>query len=77
MCCNLILNSLKYYHKEAVILATMKRQNITIEPEVYEKFIGIASKKGIKLSPWVNSKMKEFIEDEEQSTKPIRSNEKC
>jgi hypothetical protein len=49
--------------KEAVILATMKRQNITIEPAVYEKFSEIASKRGIKLSPWVNSKMKEFIEE--------------
>lgn len=42
----------------------MKRQNITIEQEVYDKFVEIASKKGIKLSPWVNSKMKEFIENE-------------
>jgi hypothetical protein len=64
MCCNWHVNSLQYYHKEAVILATMKRQNITIEPEVYEKFMEIAGKKGIKLSPWVNSKMKEFIEEE-------------
>ena len=47
-------------------MATMKRQNITIEPEVYEKFVEIASKNGIKLSPWVNSKMKEFIEEEEE-----------
>jgi hypothetical protein len=45
----------------------MKRQNITIDPEVYEKFIVIATKKGIKLSPWVNSKMKEFIKEEEQN----------
>jgi hypothetical protein len=45
----------------------MKRQNITLEPEVCEKFIQIASKKGIKLSPWVNSKMKEFIEDENRN----------
>jgi hypothetical protein len=45
----------------------MKRQNITIDPEVYEKFIAIATKKGIKLSPWVNSKMKEFIKKEERT----------
>jgi isopentenyldiphosphate isomerase len=43
----------------------MKRQNITLDPEIYEKFIEIANKKGIKLSPWVNSKMKEFIEEEQ------------
>jgi hypothetical protein len=43
----------------------MKRQNITLEQETYEKFIEIANKKGIKLSPWVNSKMKEFIEKED------------
>lgn len=47
----------------------MKRQNITLEPDVYEKFIEIATKKGIKLSPWVNSKMKEFIEEEERNNK--------
>lgn len=47
----------------------MKRQNITLELEVYEKFIEIASKKGIKLSPWVNSKIKEFIAEEEQTCK--------
>jgi hypothetical protein len=64
VCCVLDGNGLQYYYKEAVILATMKRQNITLEPEVYEKFVEIASKKGIKLSPWVNSKMKEFIEEE-------------
>lgn len=44
----------------------MKRQNITLEPSVYEKFSEIASKRGIKLSPWINSKMKEFIEEEEK-----------
>jgi choline dehydrogenase-like flavoprotein len=64
MCCNFNVHGLQYYHKAAVILATMKRQNITIEQEVYEKFIEVASKKGIKLSPWVNSKMKEFVEEE-------------
>jgi len=48
-------------------LANMKRQNITIEQEVYEKFIEIASQKGIKISPWVNSKMKEFIESHTDS----------
>lgn len=48
-----------------------KRQNITIDTEVYEKFIEIANKKGIKLSPWVTSKMKEFIEEEQ----PIRKSD--
>ncbi len=40
------------------------RHNITLEPEVYEEFCRYAGKKGIKVSTWVNIKMKEFIEEE-------------
>jgi len=47
-----------------VILAAKKRQNVTIDPEVYEEFCNYAGKKGIKISTWVNIKMKEFIEEE-------------
>jgi isopentenyldiphosphate isomerase len=66
MCCVLVGDGLQCYHKEAVILAT-RRQNITIDSEVYEKFIEIANTKGIKLSPWVNAQMQQFIEQEERS----------
>lgn len=41
----------------------VERKNITLDPEVYEKFISIASKKGIRLSTWINAKMKEFVEE--------------
>lgn len=47
------------------MLAAMHRQNITLEPEVFEKFCKYAGKKGIKISTWVNQKMKEFIAEEE------------
>lgn len=40
------------------------RQNITLDPDVYEGFCKYAGKKGIKVSTWVNIKMKEFIEEE-------------
>ena len=40
------------------------RQNITLDPDVYEEFCNYAGKKGIKVSTWINLKMKEFIEEE-------------
>ena len=43
------------------------RQNVTLDPEVYDKFCEIASKKGIKTSAWVNAKMIEFIKEEEEN----------
>lgn len=46
-------------------MAAVKRQNITLAPEVFEKFCNIAGKKGIKISTWINQRMKEFIEEEE------------
>jgi len=48
-----------------VVILAVKRQNITLDPEVFEKFCTIAGRKGIKISTWVNLKMKEFIEEEE------------
>jgi hypothetical protein len=44
---------------------TVRRQNISLDPEVFEKFCNIAGEKGIKISSWINVKMKEFIEEEE------------
>lgn len=46
-----------------LILAT-SRHNITLDPKVYEEFCVYAGKKGIKISTWINLKMKEFIEEE-------------
>jgi diketogulonate reductase-like aldo/keto reductase len=54
-----------------VDLLAVTRHNITLEPEVYEEFCKYAGKKGIKVSTWVNLKMKEFIE-EEQMIEEIR-----
>ena len=48
-----------------MVILAVKRQNITLDPEVFEKFCTIAGRKGIKISTWVNLKMKEFIEEEE------------
>lgn len=57
---------MEYNHlRGVVILAAVKRQNITLDPEVFEKFCSIAGKKGIKISTWINQRMKEFIEEEE------------
>lgn len=46
-------------------MAAQRRQNITLDPVVFEKFCDIAGRKGIKISTWINQKMIEFIEDEE------------
>lgn len=46
-------------------MAAVKRQNMTIDPEVFEKFCDYAGRKGIKISTWVTQKMREFVEEEE------------
>lgn len=46
-------------------MAAQRRQNITLDPVVFEKFCNIAGRKGIKISTWINLKMIEFIEEEE------------
>ena len=43
-----------------------KAVNMTLEPGVYEEFCLYAGPKGIRVSAWVNAKMKEFIEEEKQ-----------
>lgn len=40
------------------------RQNMSIDPKVYENFCKYAEPKGIKVSSWVTAKMREFVEDE-------------
>jgi hypothetical protein len=54
----------QYYQEEAVILAAMVRQNISLDPKVFEEFCEYAGKKGIKISTWVNQQMINFIEEE-------------
>jgi predicted HicB family RNase H-like nuclease len=44
----------------------MKRLNIMIDPTTYEDFIIYAERKGIKLSTYVNAKLKEFVEEEKK-----------
>jgi predicted HicB family RNase H-like nuclease len=44
----------------------MKRLNITIDPTTYEDFIIYAERKGVKLSTYVNAKLKEFVEEEKR-----------
>ncbi|MHB8034773.1 hypothetical protein CF069_12710 [Clostridium botulinum] len=42
------------------------RKNITLDPEIYKNFCKIAERKGIRMSRWINAKMKEFIEEEQE-----------
>lgn len=42
------------------------RKNITLDPEIYKNFCKIAERKGIRMSTWINAKMKEFIEEQER-----------
>ena len=57
------MSSRDKHHGGVFILAT-SRHNITLEEDVYEEFCRYAGKKGIKVSTWINIKMKEFIEEE-------------
>ncbi len=59
-------NVVRNFWKGLTTLAAMTRHNITLEPEVYEEFCKYAAKNGIKVSPWVNQQMKEFIEDQKE-----------
>lgn len=45
-------------------IATIKK-NITVDGKVYEKFISIAERKGIKFSTWINLQLKNFVDQEE------------
>lgn len=55
---------------------TRKSLNITIEPGIYEEFCKYAGLKGIRVSPWVNAKMKEFIEEEQEAEAEKAANKK-
>lgn len=47
-----------------MVILAVRRQNITLDPEVFEEFCKYAGKKGIKISTWINQRMIEFIEEE-------------
>lgn len=44
----------------------VKRQNMSIDPKVYEEFVYYTEKKAIKVSTWVTMKMREFVEEEKE-----------
>lgn len=44
----------------------VRRVNVTMEPELYDEFYVYACKKGISLSPFLQAKMREFIEEEKE-----------
>jgi hypothetical protein len=52
------------YSMGVIILAAVRRQNISVDPTVFEEFCKYAGRKGIKISTWVSIKMQEFIEEE-------------
>jgi hypothetical protein len=41
--------------------------NVSLEPGVLDEFCMYAGPKGIRISAWVNAKMKEFIEEEKEA----------
>ena len=54
-------------HKRGGYMAAVHRQNISVDPVVFEEFCNYAGRKGIKISTWVSMKMQEFIEDEKRN----------
>lgn len=44
----------------------VRRVNVTVEPELYDEFYKYAERKGISISPFLQAKMKEFIEEEKE-----------
>lgn len=44
----------------------VQRINITMEPELYAEFNKYAQKRGISISPFVQAKIREFIEEEKE-----------
>ena len=53
----------------------VKRQNMSIDPQVYEDFVYYTEKKAIKVSTWVTMKMREFVE-EEKALEELKKNKK-
>lgn len=44
----------------------VKRLNVTVDPELLEEFYEYADKKGISISPFLQAKMREFIQEEKE-----------
>lgn len=44
----------------------VRRVNVTVDPELYNEFYKYAERKGISISPFLQAKMKEFIEEEKE-----------
>lgn len=42
----------------------VKRLNVTVDPELLDEFYNYADRKGITVSPFLQAKMREFIEEE-------------
>lgn len=49
--------------------------NLSIKPELVEEFYKYSGRMGIKLSPWVAAKMREFIE-EQKALEDLKNNKK-
>lgn len=45
---------------------TLKRINVTMPEELYDEFYKYACRKGISISPFLQVKMQEFIEEEKE-----------
>ena len=57
-------------------MAAVHRQNISVDPVVFEEFCNYAGKKGIKISTWVSMKMEEFIEEEKALEEAKKNNKR-
>lgn len=49
--------------------------NITVNPELKDEWNRYAERQGIRFSPWIAAKMKEFIE-EQKELEELRKNKK-
>lgn len=58
-----------------IILAAQRRQNITVDPVVFEDFCKYAGPMGIKISTWITAKMREFVEDQ-KALEEMRKNKR-
>ena len=56
-------------------MSAVRRQNITVDPVVFEEFCNYAGPQGIKISTWITAKMKEFVEDQ-KALEEMKKNKK-
>jgi hypothetical protein len=47
----------------------VEKKNITLDPDLVNRFRVIAEPMGMKLSPWLNQQLKKFVEEEESKSK--------